>query len=169
MLCPVCKTWTSWWRNWIPQVGAILALATFIATGVTYVGSQLRPRVERLLAPQLSTSDGFLFLNAGNLDLFVVQIDFESVALNRWQSVTVGKLVPAGQVVAHALFMQAGKIVFITNDHPTLLDLLGRPDLRERASPGTAAVRYVAADTAENRTLELANVSAFVNDASAIP
>lgn len=147
----------------------MLALATFVATGGTYIWNEIQPRVERLLAPQLSTAEGFLFINTGNVDLYVVQVDFESRELDRRQSVTVGKLVPAGQVVAHALFRQAGKVSFFTSDHPGLLALLEYPELHGQAKSATAAIRYVAADTAETRTLNVGNVSAFLNDAAATP
>ena len=80
-LCSVCKSYRSAWRNWLPHIGVILSVVTFILSGATFVVTNLMSywkashSVDRVSIVDLDTPHALLLSNVGDNDAFVTEVE----------------------------------------------------------------------------------------------
>lgn len=116
-LCPVCKSHRSRWKNWLPHVGGLLALVTFVLSGLTFIGTTTaryarEARAEdRISIVSLDSSNALVLLNAGDNDAFVTTLELDCSAIGYVSQHPVNKLVRSGEFVSIPLNGPKGVIV----------------------------------------------------------
>jgi len=139
-----------------------------MASSVAFIAGQIpHSRLESLHVVYLSTSDAFLFLNNGNVELHVQQVDFRCQSLDHSETKAVNASVAPGAFLIHRLFRGSGVVSFHPQDHPTLQELRARAWTALREYPATARIHYVAGDNGAKGVVDFLDVLCIQHDAAA--
>jgi len=102
-LCAVCKTWQSWWRNWLPYWGGIIAVASLAASAATFAYTHLRRApgpVVSIAVLDLANPGRISVLNTGNVDVLITHVAFNCVRVcGVMETQPVAQTVKSGEVL----------------------------------------------------------------------
>jgi len=102
-LCPVCKTWQTAWRNWLPYLGAIVTAGTIVVSGITYTVTHLRrdpPPQVSLAILDMADPGSLSLLNTGNIDLLITDVQmYCKKEIIGAATQTVHKVIKRGEVL----------------------------------------------------------------------
>ena len=92
-LCKECKTYQANWRNWIPHVGASIALLTFIIAGISYTAQSISKQVaewtaeDKIQVAYLNSRGATSYLNVGDNEVIIMQQELSCFGMNLGQGI----------------------------------------------------------------------------------
>jgi hypothetical protein len=116
-LCAVCKTYRAQWRNWMPHVGAILALTTFVLSGVTFIATSViqyaraARAVDRIALVDLNSSVSAVVLNSGDNDALVTAVQLRCPEIGYAEEYPFTEIVHPGQFLPLKINGQRGNAI----------------------------------------------------------
>ena len=79
--CPACKSYQAAWRNWLPVVGGLTALAALLGSVIAYTASTVTQMTraygwaDRVAVLDLTSDIGVTVLNSGDLPIFLQHVE----------------------------------------------------------------------------------------------